>query len=536
MSVRASLPWRFAKWLVLQVTLVLLVVVMAIFMKNLLVAQVGGWFLFILFHLPNWYAFQQIGQAFNQMDYVKLSLWATRMPYILWGASGEFWRDVILAFVAYAHDKPVEADALLKPWQGIKDLPAKLKEVPIRYALLGRSVAWDWQGVISEFEKLRFEARKPDPTLYFAASRAYIELGRLDKSSECLRQARFDESLSSLEQLASGFLTFFTLCGDLSNYEKIAAIVRKTQKSYPPVLFLNWKGRCLHKAGRVDEAIALFEEALAKTDLELLSKRISFALELARWEKATGEKPKTGNFLFSLEDGLRESQEIFKLFQRGAFVQELLAPKRESLLVRGLVCLNIAFFLLANNVFPLLGPQTALMLFNWGLLDQRVFTLGEYYRLVSYLFLHASLLHLIFNLGGLYFVGRVAENVFGSVRFMAIYFVGGMLSGVAHLLLNPELPAVGASGAILAIFAACAGGIYRLKNVLPQSVRRRYLKLMACIAVLQLSLDQFVPHIAIFAHLGGLLFGLLLGFVTTTRDPLKEPNGEIEGTQTFVGS
>ncbi len=75
---------------------------------------------------------------------------------------------------------------------------------------------------------------------------------------------------------------------------------------------------------------------------------------------------------------------------------------------------------------------------------------------------------------------------------------------------SPELSAIGASGAIMGIFGAVGAGIFRLKNFLPASIRKRQLTLMIGLLIFQLIIDQIIPRIDVGAHLGGLITGIAL--------------------------
>jgi len=77
--------------------------------------------------------------------------------------------------------------------------------------------------------------------------------------------------------------------------------------------------------------------------------------------------------------------------------------------------------------------------------------------------------------------------------------------------LAPHTMAIGASGAVMGVFGAVAAGIFRLKNVIPESLRRSELYWMLGLAVAQIILDHIIPQVASFAHLGGLVGGLILG-------------------------
>lgn len=548
LAIRAMTPFAWGKGLIFQSVLVLIVILYGIFIGNVLVAQVGGWFLFLLFHVPAWYVFKQAKEAMSRMNTIDMATWGKFLPYVFWGMPGRFWKDMVDAYIAFSKEDADTGDALLAKWQtadAMKMVPATLKDVPIQYGLFGNCLCWRWQAVVDDFEKLRFGARKVSPMLYFSASRAYIELGLYDKAAECLRQSHFDESITPLDSLATALLPFFALCGARNQVNQLLAIINETRLALPEALNLYWMGRCLHKEGELAQAQAAFERALTLTEVPILRKRLEYAL--ARSSGVTSPDGITADGTenngdgaeyrekacvrqFTLEESRGVVKDIWAHFQRGAFIQEILAPRRSSPLVNGLLFANLSVFLLSNPQFPF-DPKLALTIFEGGLLSDAVLKHGEYWRLVTYMFLHASIIHLGVNMLGLHAFGRITENIFGTTRFLAIYFVGGVLSGVAHLMLSPGIPAVGASGAILAIFGAVGVGIFKLKAVLPQSLRRRYLTLMAAIAVSQLVMDQFIPHIAVFAHLGGLIAGIALGAVTSIRTPSE---AAIDGTQKFI--
>lgn len=521
------MPFAWGKGLVLQSCLVLVAVLIGVLLHNIWIAQISGWFLFLLFHVPAWFIFGQAKNSMTRMNTDEMAKWGKLLPLVFWGLPGQFWKDMVDAYIAFSKEDPASGEELLSRWQNSSSLPDSLKDVPIQYGLYGNCLCWQWQAVVDDFEKLRFAARKASPMLYFSAARAYIELGLYHKAAECLRQSRFDESITPLDSLATALLPFFSLCGARNQVDQLLAVISEAKIALPEALSLYWMGRCLTKEGEIAQAQAAFEKALSKTEVPILRKRIQYALELTNADSAIVHK---GSVAFTVDDCKAEMRDIWSHFQRGAFIQEILAPRRRSPVVNSLLFVNLAVFLMADPHFKL-APALALSIFNSGMLSDAVIKHGEYWRLFTYMFLHTTVIHLGVNMLGLLAFGRITENIFGTNRFLAIYFFGGVLSGVAHLMLRPDEPAVGASGAILAIFGAVGVGIWKLKAVLPESLRKRYLWMMVAIALSQVIIDQFIPHIAVFAHLGGLIAGIALGAVTSIRTPSKEV---IDGTQKFV--
>ncbi|MHC4639703.1 MAG: rhomboid family intramembrane serine protease [Planctomycetota bacterium] len=127
--------------------------------------------------------------------------------------------------------------------------------------------------------------------------------------------------------------------------------------------------------------------------------------------------------------------------------------------VKRLLIINIAVFLVGIIVKPL-GE----FLYKWGQIDSTSwFTIFQPWRLITYQFLHSQtyIMHIIFNMIGLYFLGPTLERNWGSKRFLYFYLGCGIAGGLFFLflvsvhILDPA-PMVGASGAILGLLAACA--------------------------------------------------------------------------------
>ena len=137
---------------------------------------------------------------------------------------------------------------------------------------------------------------------------------------------------------------------------------------------------------------------------------------------------------------------------------------------------------------------------------------GEWYRLVTGGFLHAGLMHILFNMFALYVVGRVLEPGIGTPRFLALYFAS-LLAGAfgALLLTNPFEPTVGASGAIFGLFAAT--GILargRGMNTLASEI--------GFLIAINLFFTFSIPHISIGGHLGGLVGGAICALAIVAGD------------------
>lgn len=130
-----------------------------------------------------------------------------------------------------------------------------------------------------------------------------------------------------------------------------------------------------------------------------------------------------------------------------------------------------------------------------------------YWQLFTSLFVHFDLLHIVFNMYGLYYFGRMNESHFSTSRYVAIYFGSGLMGNVASLfLLPPDVLSGGASGAIFGLIGSSV------------VIGRRAQQMgMALIYAVLIFVQSSGPGVNIFAHLFGLVGGLALGFAFSPR-------------------
>ena len=155
-------------------------------------------------------------------------------------------------------------------------------------------------------------------------------------------------------------------------------------------------------------------------------------------------------------------------------------------------------------------------LFGILALDKPRLAAGEWWRLVSPVLVHGSLLHLLFNMYFLYLVGPLVEQLYGSFRFLVLYALTAAAGSAASFLFGGPFQSVGASGAI---FGLC-GVLLAVSLIHRPVLDRRGRALMSQIGglvvlnlVIGFGFDALGAPIDNAAHVGGLLAGLWLGFV-----------------------
>lgn len=161
------------------------------------------------------------------------------------------------------------------------------------------------------------------------------------------------------------------------------------------------------------------------------------------------------------------------------------------------------------------GLDSLEALVDSGALVQDNLLRGEAWRLVSSMFLHGGIEHLVGNMLALYVLGIGCEHAFGSTTMAGIYAAAGVAGGLASVAIEPA-PTVGASGAIFGLMGCLITVMQRLKHTV--HVRDRRIGVVIAVwAAWQLALGFASPFIANFAHLGGFVAGGLLGLCVPPR-------------------
>ena len=178
----------------------------------------------------------------------------------------------------------------------------------------------------------------------------------------------------------------------------------------------------------------------------------------------------------------------------------------DRLVSKILIGLNVVAY-----IAQLATEDKAGSVFQRGAMQSYAVADGDYWRLLTAAFLHASLLHIAFNMYALYLFGPFAEKALGTVRFIAAYVTAAIASSVfVYWLEKPEVATIGASGAVFGLFGLVLVLLLKAK----QDVRT-LLVLLAINAVISLQ-----GNISWQGHLGGFVAGCLLGaaFAYAPRD------------------
>jgi rhomboid protease GluP len=154
-------------------------------------------------------------------------------------------------------------------------------------------------------------------------------------------------------------------------------------------------------------------------------------------------------------------------------------------------------------------------LLRWGANFGPLTIGGQWWRLLTAMFVHIGIVHLALNMWALWNLGMLAEYLYGPKTFLALYLLSGLAASLVSLAHNPLVPTAGASGAIFGVAGALIATLYLGKLPTPRSALRTTLISLLVFAGYSLVYGFVKGGIDNGAHIGGLISGLLLGAVLT---------------------
>jgi membrane associated rhomboid family serine protease len=188
-------------------------------------------------------------------------------------------------------------------------------------------------------------------------------------------------------------------------------------------------------------------------------------------------------------------------------VRRLPSISRTPVATQALIAVNVVAFLIETAAGAPLGGGGGGTVWDHGVLFGPLINQNdEYWRLVTGGFLHDGLLHIAINMLSLWFVGSALEPAIGRVNFLAVYFVSLLAGSFGALWFQPAIPTVGASGAIFGIFGALIVVAHNRGIPIWQSG-------LGYVLVLNLLFSLSVRGISVGDHLGGLVGGLITGWL-----------------------
>jgi membrane associated rhomboid family serine protease len=234
----------------------------------------------------------------------------------------------------------------------------------------------------------------------------------------------------------------------------------------------------------------------------------------------------TGGDIFTLDQvnrvrralGLAEQQREVAADRLSQFRATLSAITPYAFVTPTIVLVNVAVFAaLSLSTGTILLPDVETMV-QWGANFAPLTTTGQWWRLVTSMFLHFGILHLAVNMWVLWAVGRLVERIVGNAAFAVAYLTAGFLGSVASVLWNTGVVSAGASGAVFGVFGLLIGFLLLHRKSIPWKAlnehRNAALVFLALNLIFGFGLGVFgIKGIDMAAHVGGLIAGFGCGLL-----------------------
>lgn len=168
-----------------------------------------------------------------------------------------------------------------------------------------------------------------------------------------------------------------------------------------------------------------------------------------------------------------------------------------------LIAINL-FFFIWTGMFPFLGGAEIQAL---GIGNNFFIAAGEWWRLVTPIFLHGGLMHVAFNSFALFLFGPALERMLGGPRFLLVYLGTGIFANIVYFFLgNPMVSHLGASGAVFGLFGMYVYMVLMRRDLI-SSMNSQMIMVIVAIGVIMTFVN---PGINIIAHIFGLIAGALI--------------------------
>lgn len=227
-----------------------------------------------------------------------------------------------------------------------------------------------------------------------------------------------------------------------------------------------------------------------------------------------------------LELFMKLTEEINEKNKEDAKKADEVFSKKRPIITYALIISNIIMFIMTLIAGGNLFDMDATLLYefgglvNYNLMDSPI----EFYRLITSMFLHGGVIHLLFNLYSLYILGPQLESFFGKVKYLIIYLVSGIIGGLVSMVFQPDgLVSIGASGAIFGLIGSFLYFGYHYRVYFGTVIKSQIIPLL----ILNILIGLMSSGINLAAHMGGLLGGLLISkavgikYKTTKSDSIN---------------
>ncbi len=192
--------------------------------------------------------------------------------------------------------------------------------------------------------------------------------------------------------------------------------------------------------------------------------------------------------------------------------------------------INVAVFLgmAVDSTINSYVPASTIMGFSiqesvkWGANVGALTFSGEWWRLLTCVFVHGGIIHIAFNMWCLWNLGALCESLYGRWTYTAIYLICGLGASLASASWHPYVPSVGASGAIFGLAGALIAALKLGEFSVPRAALSGTMRSLGAFVFYNLIFGFALPGIDNTAHIGGLITGVIVGALIALVAPRQD--------------
>ncbi|HEY4106451.1 MAG TPA: rhomboid family intramembrane serine protease [Polyangiaceae bacterium] len=495
----ASLFWRSLRaprmvkdWLIVSLA-ILLTCALGWFLFPNSEGYAAGMLTLLLVLMPS-RAAQAAARASERQQYARARLFSTLAALFHPSADYRVTPPLFRAFELAQIGQLGEAEALLQVLAK-KNPRVALTASAQRLRLLAR-----WQELRALGEDQGLLALQTQPTLLALYLRALGELGQIEDLSKFMAAQETTLVRSGTQDLALLYLFAFT-----GHVELTARVLGARARRYSVATREFWLAVAHQNAGHSAEARLAFSRLRTNEDAQIRARAEE------RWSALLDSAPE--------RQLSPQTMALVARFAR-AFDQKQrfgwqASTKQRPNVTNALVIVNTVIYAIGSA--PRFFESREEFLTRWSFSGKDVLS-GDWWRTMSYLFVHFNWLHLLMNMGGLLVLGPFVEQAYGRFRYLAIYLAAGCAGTAVYLALSlfePSEQLVGASGCIMGLLGAHVAVMLRAWRRHRAPMAREMLVRLLFIVALQVVFDRTTPNVAGLAHAVGLAAGFLCALALT---------------------
>jgi len=197
--------------------------------------------------------------------------------------------------------------------------------------------------------------------------------------------------------------------------------------------------------------------------------------------------------------------------------KEKISLEHKPWITIGIIAINVVMYIITayfSYVYAkgsIFNSDTNVLIFLGAKVNDLI-QKGQYYRLISCMFLHGGIVHLGVNMYSLYAIGPMVESVYGKAKYIAIYFLSGICASIFSYIFSTNV-SIGASGAIFGLLGAVL--VFAVKS--KGKTGNGFIKSIISVIFINIFIGVTLPNIDNFAHMGGLLGGMIISFLVSFK-------------------